>query len=124
VGMSWRIDEDIVLLESAGHVSLQEWRETLDAATSHRAFHPGMRVLHDVRLFDGEPSLEEVKARVAYLRERRAVHGIERWAVVVASGLHYGLGRIAQSQMRRLMPFRVFSDRAAAEEWIKAAVPD
>ena len=42
--MSWRIDEDIVLLESAGHVSLKEWRETLDAAAAEerlRAAVPG-----------------------------------------------------------------------------------
>ncbi len=114
--VSWRIADGLVWLESDDPVTFAEWSAAIDAALADKDHRPGMGMLHDQRRLKHGPSIEEGKARVAFV----ALRGIPRWAVLAESPVAYGMGRMgaALSSGTSTM-IRAFRDPVEAEAWAR-----
>jgi hypothetical protein len=114
--VSWRISKDIVWLDSADPLTFAEWTAAIDAALADKDHRPGMGVLHDQRRLTDALSIEEGKARAAFVIAR----GIRRWAVLAGSEVGYGMGRMgAGISGGTSTEIRAFWDSDEAEAWAR-----
>jgi hypothetical protein len=114
--VSWRISEGVVFVESDEQATLAEWKAAIEASLAHSEYRPGMGVLHDQRRLTDAPSIDEGKARVAFVIAR----GIRRWAVLAGSEASYGMGRMgAGISGGTSTEIRAFRDPADAEAWAR-----
>ena len=94
-------------------------------AISHRilsdpAFNPGMNLLIDARQTTANPSLAEIRSRAVFIRTTFAGN-IGRIAMVVASNLHFGLGRMLSTYTRiEGLDFEVFIEMEEAIGYLES----
>jgi hypothetical protein len=114
--VSWRISEGIVWLESAEPVTFDEWKTAIDAALWDKGYRHGMGILHDQRRLKHGPSIDEGKARAAFV----AARGIRKWAVLAESVDGYGMGRVGEAlSAGTSVEIRAFKDPVEAETWLR-----
>lgn len=123
MGVSWRIADDIVLLESSEDATFPEWRAAVDAFVAHPDYRPGMGVVHDWRPLRRVPPTAEIEARAKYARENASSFGLARWALVVSGLASYGMGRMAEALTDDSpVHLRVFRDLDEAKSWVRKTV--
>ena len=122
MSVSWRIENGLVWLESAGPWDAMAWMGAVDASLAHPNFRPGMGLVHDrrgLRLPEG-PATREVGMALGFVRSRAARIGKARWAIVVADPANFGVGRMAQMMAEGTgLTIGVFRDLAEAEAWVR-----
>lgn len=118
--VSWRISEGIVFVESDEQAAFDDWQAAVASALGSSAYRPGMGLLHDARRMERVPTLEEARMRVWFVVVQARTHNVPRWAVVVGGSGGHAMARMAETLTDdRSVAFRVFTDLAEAEAWIR-----
>jgi len=114
--VSWRISQGIIHLESDEPATFAEWKAAVNAVLASADYRRGMGLLHDQRRLRDAPSVEEGKARAAYV----AALGIRRWAVLAGSNVQYGMARMGEALSDgTATEIRAFWDPVEAEGWLR-----
>lgn len=118
--VSWRIETELVWLESSAQATLDEWREALEAVLADPRYRPGMGLVHDRRKLAWVPTTEQVTAATNHIAGRSMAIGKARWGLVVAGAAGFGMGRMAEILLERTsVTLGVFRDLDEAEAWVR-----
>ena len=119
VGVTWSVGDGLALLESDEGGSFEDWLAAVEGAVASLAFRPGMGVLHDMRRVTRALATSEIAGRIFHLKRHAGT--IHRYASLVMN--HEEVGRLAEAlAAEEGVSFRIFRDRAEAEEWARAVV--
>lgn len=126
MAVDWRFSEGLLYIEGDDEATPAESEAAIAAALASPEYRPGTGLLHDARRrATGAPSAAQVKARVLFLVRQAHTYGVTRWATVVVDSASYGMGRMAEvlttqlADSSRPVEFRVFTDLAEAEAWLR-----
>jgi hypothetical protein len=116
--VAWRIADGLIVLNSEGDATFEEWKTAVRAALASAESATVSGVVHDSRRATRILSLEEAKERVAFLQQQSRISGIQRWAVVVTGIIQVGMARWGESfQAETVERFRTFEDLDEARAW-------
>jgi hypothetical protein len=108
----------VLTLVADESATAEDWTAAIHEATGSPEFHRGMAVLADARRMARIPSTRDVFVRVEFMAEFSKGGRISRWALVMAEGVQFGMGRMAEAYANAFpTPFRVFTSLDEARLW-------
>lgn len=117
----WRIENDLVRIESSEPSAFEEWRAAVEGFLAHPDYRPGMGAVHDWRGHRNGLPASEIRVRSHYLVRNAAAFGRMRWALVAPADVAYGMGRMAETLTAApLLELRAFRDMVEAEAWVRS----
>lgn len=93
MGISYAIEDNLLLLTAEGEYGLQDLQEVLGAAIASPGFEAPMCVCADATGSKANPSASEIAETAYYLGSIRE-HFMPTWILVVRGSLRYGLARM------------------------------
>lgn len=120
MGISYQIEDRILIVTLAGHYALAEVTETTQAILTDSAYQPGLLVMVDARLSEVLPATNEIPRRMKMIQELSAFFS-PRYAVVVSRKVQYGIVRmLAAWAAPDTMEIRAFYRPEDARQWLLA----
>lgn len=120
MGVAYTFDQGLLLLTADESASAIDWTAAVEEAMGSPLFRPGMPLVADARRMARIPSTRDVLARVEFIGALSKDGRISRWALVMAEGAPYGMGRMAEAYTDGLpSPFRVFTHLDHALSWAR-----
>jgi hypothetical protein len=121
VSVVWRIENDVVWIESSDPSEFEEWRAAVEAFLAHPDYKPGMGAVHDWRGHRNGLPTREIRFRSHYLVRNAAAFGRMRWALVAPADVGYGMGRMAETLTAApSLELRTFREMGEAEVWVRS----
>jgi hypothetical protein len=120
--VTYRFETGILVLTSDPAATFEEWQTAAEAALASPDFRPGMPLVHDSRLLTRVPGPPEVRRRIALVASLAKKNSIPKWAVVLAPGAPFGMGRMgeAYAEVSKATQFRAFKALEDALAWVSS----
>jgi hypothetical protein len=119
MSLSWEVGEHFLILTVVGEVDNADFLQVFGELSQSGVLEPGapLLVVDEEAAFDADH--QEVKEAAQILADFSELLG--RIAVVVATDLQFGVGRmIASYAASSGVEIQLFKDRAEAEEWLRS----
>lgn len=121
MGVSYTIDDDLVILRLAGDFPLEEANAAVLEATEDERYEAGMAFVVDAREATANPLAAEISRGADFLGDFRD-RILGRYAVAVSSEVHYGLARMFAAYASDYgLEVQVFRSMDEALAWARRA---